>query len=873
MSDSLSPTTIETSNAVSSFWSDYRQQLGSELEATRLLRFGVIFLEFALVVAAIRLLNIESNSFETVLTLALGGFVVNHFLPAAWRHTFFAGLSLVSVLLVFGGLQGAWLLAMGGLLIALCHLPIPFRARIALVLLAAAGMAFARVGMLPVGPSIPGTIWPILGAMFMFRLFTYMYDLAHDAAPFSPVRAVSYFFMLPNVCFPLFPVVDYKTLQRSIYNDDALKLYQTGVKWMLRGVVHLALYKVVYFLAVVDPSEVTTGTGAARYMVSTYLLYLKISGLFHLIIGLLRMFGFGLAETHHFYLFASSFTDFWRRINIYWKDFIQKMVFNPIYFATKRLGATGSLIVATLVAFTATWLFHSYQWFWIRGTFPIVWSDLVFWFGLGIVVMFNVLIETRLGRRRSLSGKDTRPLRQELIHGLKIAGTFTAICVLWTIWSTPEMADLGFVWRAVLASGPADIAVLVGIPLGIGVAGVLFGGRQREGARAGAPKADTKDPFWREVATTTFGAAFFILIALKPAILTPISPHLSGLVGDIRARASLNAADVERLRRGYYEDLGDITRFNSELWNVMGGAPADWYRGVNQDKPRTDVLRIEFGAPSTAIFRGATRTINSLGMRDREYSVVPPPNTFRIALLGSSHDMGSGVGDAETYENLVEDRLNAELGPVTGLTYEILNFSHGGYAPTNKVAMLEDRIMDFAPDLVIYSSTTQDLRWVFKANQLQHLARHGLIDQFPSIRAAMDRAGIAIDAEEIETNIGSVRAQLYPYAGDTLIALLERFRKFAQDGGAGSALLILEVPDDSPERSPDFEFLSEIGAAAGMPVVNLQGTFAAIEDRRILWVAPWDAHPNSDAHQMIADLLFDQLLATELVPLEAPAVD
>ena len=30
--------------------------------------------------------------------------------------------------------------------------------------------------------------------------------------------------MLPNVCFPLFPVVDYKTLQRSIYNDDALRL-------------------------------------------------------------------------------------------------------------------------------------------------------------------------------------------------------------------------------------------------------------------------------------------------------------------------------------------------------------------------------------------------------------------------------------------------------------------------------------------------------------------------------------------------------------------------------------------------------------------------------------------------------------------------
>lgn len=873
MSDSLSTPSAALSGTGSSFWSEYRQQLGSEFEAARLLRFGVIFVEFALIVAAIRLLNIESISFENVLTLAFGGFVVNHFLPAAWRHAFFAGLSLVSVLLVFGGQQGAWLLAMGGLLIALCHLPIPFKARIALVLLAAAGMAFARLDMLPIGPSIPGTIWPILGAMFMFRLFTYMYDLAHKSAPFSPVRAVSYFFMLPNVCFPLFPVVDYKTLQRSIYNDDALRLYQTGVKWMLRGVVHLALYKAVYFLAVVDPSEVMTGAGAARYMVATYLLYLKISGLFHLIIGLLRMFGFGLAETHHFYLFASSFTDFWRRINIYWKDFIQKMVFNPIYFATKRLGSTGSLIVATLVAFTATWLFHSYQWFWIRGTFPIVWSDLVFWFGLGLVVMVNVLIETRLGRRRSLSGKDTRPLRQELIHGLKIAGTFTAICILWTIWSTPEMTDLGFIWRAVLASGPADIAVLVGIPLGVGAAGVLFGGRQREGARAVPGKADTKDPFWREVAMTTFGASAFILIALKPAILTPISPQLSGLVADVRARASLNVADVERLRRGYYEDLGDVTRFNSELWEVMGGEPDDWYRSVDQDRRRSDVLRVEFGPASSAVFRGATRTINSLGMRDREYSVLPTADTFRIALLGSSHDMGEGVEDAETYENLVEDMLNAELSPITGLTYEILNFSFRAYTPLQKLEALRLKVLGFEPDLVIYSAASNELEWVFKPNEFRWLAENDLFDQAPLHLDALNRAGVSTDIGEFDGNEDVTIAKLVPYADEVFADLLTEIRTLGEAQEAETVMLLLEVPDDTSQNLLVMDQIDAIGDTIGVPILDLRGAFAEVPDRSTLWIASFDHHTNAAGHQMIADLLFERILENGLVPKTAPAAD
>ena len=34
-------------------------------------------------------------------------------------------------------------------------------------------------------------------------------------------RTLSYFFMLPNACFPLFPVIDYKTFRRNYYDEDA----------------------------------------------------------------------------------------------------------------------------------------------------------------------------------------------------------------------------------------------------------------------------------------------------------------------------------------------------------------------------------------------------------------------------------------------------------------------------------------------------------------------------------------------------------------------------------------------------------------------------------------------------------------------------
>lgn len=57
-----------------------------------------------------------------------------------------------------------------------------------------------------------------------------------------------------------------------------------------------------------------------------------------MIIGFMNLFGYDLPETHRKYLLAHSLTDFWRRINIYGKDFMVKMVYFPVYFRLRRSG-------------------------------------------------------------------------------------------------------------------------------------------------------------------------------------------------------------------------------------------------------------------------------------------------------------------------------------------------------------------------------------------------------------------------------------------------------------------------------------------------------------------------------------------------------
>ena len=103
------------------------------------------------------------------------------------------------------------------------------------------------------------------------------------------------------------------------------------------------------------------------YLVCNYLLYLRVSGQFHMACGMLHLFGFQLPETHHHYLLATGFTDYWRRINIYWKDFMVRVVFNPVVFRLKRRPQPVALAAATAAVFVVTWLLHAYQSFWLRG--------------------------------------------------------------------------------------------------------------------------------------------------------------------------------------------------------------------------------------------------------------------------------------------------------------------------------------------------------------------------------------------------------------------------------------------------------------------------------------------------------------------------
>jgi alginate O-acetyltransferase complex protein AlgI len=258
------------------------------------------------------------------------------------------------------------------------------------------------------------------------------------------VDTLGYFFLLPNYCFMHFPVVDYRTMQRGYFAEDVHALQRRGLQMMLRGTVHLLCYRLVYHEMLIPAARVHDLASLCGYLVCNYLLYLQVSGQFHIACGMLQLFGFQLPETHHHYLLATGFTDYWRRINIYWKDFMVRVFFNPVVFRLKRWPQPVALAIATISVFLATWILHAYQSYWLRGSWGFSVPDALFWGILGGLVMVNVQLDARRSRAQGrASGRGgVRPtLRTLAVRSVKVAATFTTIAVLWSLWSSPSLSE------------------------------------------------------------------------------------------------------------------------------------------------------------------------------------------------------------------------------------------------------------------------------------------------------------------------------------------------------------------------------------------------------------------------------------------------
>ena len=812
----------------------------------------------------------QTYGFAKLIPIIFVGFVIHALLPQQWRPRFFLLLFPVSTFALLGVIAGSALIGFGIVLFILCHLPVSIMARAVILILVSGILAAVRAGVFEI--PVPEDYWafarifptqtlPILSAMFMFRAVIYLYDLRHEKGPVSAWQRLGYFFMFPNVCFPLFPVIDYQAYKRNYYDSASLQIYQKGIDWILRGITHLLLYRIVYHYFVPDPQTVDSFAEVGQYALSSFLLYLRVSGLFHLIIGILCLFGYNLPETHHRYYLSESFTDFWRRINIYWKDFMMKLFYYPIFLRLRGWGMTRAMIAATLITFVITWALHSYQWFWLKGTFPLHPQDILFWGILALLVTANSLYEEKYGRKRKGLTKGTAlSLQDALPRAVKVTTVFVVICLLWSFWTSSSIEEWLAVMSVVLEASVLEwlsFIALWALAIAIGVAVQLHGDRRSRTV----PEHVFSVP---QRAAWVGGAALFLLAIANPDISNRFDARAGNLVATITGD-QMNTRDQQQLVKGYYEQMLGGETAGGMAWSVLPDKPDDWHwNGAPESEfiaATGDIRSNTFRPGLMATHKGRDFVTNQWGLRGPEIEASKPPGTRRIAMLGSSYTVGAGVEVELTFPLLLQEHLNNGYSGSGSEEYEILNLAYPGESILRGASRLENQALDFDIDIAIYMSVTEEIQ--FALRNLRDVVKNETRDVDPVLLEITRRAEVTAEmtADEIER-------RLRPY-GDELIEWGYReFARFAEQHDIAAVVFVLPRTGDTESHyAREWEHLSKIINDAGLFAINLEGVYGPINNRGDLKLAPWDWHPNARGHELLGRRIYQELMELDLVRL------
>jgi hypothetical protein len=526
---------------------------------------------------------------------------------------------------------------------------------------------------------------------------------------------------------------------------------------------------------------------------------------------------------------------------------MQKVFYYPAVFRLKKLGTTNAIIIATLYVFLMTWFLHAYQWFWLRGSTLLVWQDILFWAILGVLVVVNSLYEMTYGRRRTL-GKQIWDWRRVLSLSARTFATFWFICILWSFWTSESLGDWFSLWSAL--KGPYTLDVLL-VPC-VAFVVILLGSIPRDTAKTAAQAAASMKAAWlRERAVTMAALCLLIGISVE-GFHRQLGETVANTVHSLKS-GRLSRLDTAKLERGYYESLLSVDRFNSQLWEVYAKKPSNWLdvEGANLKRFVGGFVQVEL-IPSYVFDSMHGRiSINRWGMRDRDYEPQPGPATFRAIVLGPSTVMGWGVGDGETFESLVEQRLNEERPDGMFEKFELLNCGVPGYDPPQQLVAFE-RCMQFNPNAVMYVATGRELSRA--AGYMVGVARKGIEVPYPTLRTIVEQAKLNPELDE-----STALRQLEPYRTGILRFVYSHIAEQARARGAQPVWIFLPQVRDGAWREETPEAV-QLAQEAGFVVFNLEDVYKGL-DISTIRLAEWDDHPNVRGHQIVAERLFENFKA------------
>jgi hypothetical protein len=231
-------------------------------------------------------------------------------------------------------------------------------------------------------------------------------------------------------------------------------------------------------------------------------------------------------------------------------------------------------------------------------------------------------------------------------------------------------------------------------------------------------------------------------------------------------------------------------------------------------------------------------------------------------MLGSSHTVGAGITVDKTFPSLVEERLNNGDFQSTYTNFELLNFANAGDSILRRLARFQKEVLPFDVDAVVDMSITGERHLAVR--QLRSAVKDRIPEIDPFLLDVIQRAGPTpeMSNDEIERRLGPFSDEIISWAYAELARLAVRHKVKAL------VVVLPRLDDTAAVYQDEWQRLSKIAQQAGLTAINLGDVYGSINKRSSLKLASWDWHPNANGHALLADRLYQELLALQFIPVD-----
>ena len=290
-----------------------------------------------------------------------------------------------------------------------------------------------------------------------------------------------------------------------------------------------------------------------------------------------------------------------------------------------------------------------------------------------------------------------------------------------------------------------------------------------------------------------------------------------------------------------------------------------WKYAVKLKRPVANADLSFAHAPNRSAFlMGVPVSINSEGMRDREFSLEKPPDVYRVMMLGDSTTFGWGVRQEDTAAKFLERKLNAALPPGFHRV-EVINTGVGNYDTVQEVTYYETIGWKYHLDLVVL---------VFFINDPEPVPvekKGFLIDRSYLIAFATNRIDGVMRHAGVRPDWKTYYASLYDDDRPGFQACKEALVSLANSSRSHDAkLLVAILPELHQINGDSYPFraahqkIKDVMASENVSVLELIDGLKDRGPEETLWVTALDDHPNAKANNLISDQLGQWILENTL---------